>query len=162
MATFAVASPIATMSVIRRSGRIRKDMMFPRTKNPIAPATGKVQFPVVSTTQPNTMGEMIPAIAEAALSIPLAVHLPPCTFTARRRSEPQRQRLHAAAPPQNISSARGQAVPSCPAGQWELPDGLVVIGVNLVIDIDESGGRRQRADRFGDEHGPLEISAVVQ
>ena len=76
MATFAVASPIATMSVIRRSGRIRKDMMIPRTKNPIAPATGKVQFPVAST-KPNTMGEMIPAIAEAALSMPLAVDLPP-------------------------------------------------------------------------------------
>lgn len=73
MAAFAAASPIATMSVIRRSGRIRKDMMIPRTKNPIAPAKGKVQFPDASTTQPNTKGEMIPATAEAALSIPLAV-----------------------------------------------------------------------------------------
>ena len=61
------------MSVIRRSGRIRQGMMIPRTQNPIAPAKGKVQFPVASTTQANTMGEMIPATAEAPLGIPLAV-----------------------------------------------------------------------------------------
>ena len=47
--------------------------VIPRTQNPIAPAKGKVQFPVASTTQANTMGEMIPATAEAALSLPLAV-----------------------------------------------------------------------------------------
>ncbi len=39
----------------------------------MAPAKGNVQFPVASTTRPNTMGEMIQATAEARLSIPLAV-----------------------------------------------------------------------------------------
>jgi len=58
---------------IRISGRIASASTAPISSRMIEPMKGAVQLPVWSMIRPNRIGEMMPASAEPALMMPLAV-----------------------------------------------------------------------------------------